>query len=127
MLPCLWDGPRGRSRDRAVAQLGSAPRSGRGGRRFKSCQPDHRCPPETSAGPGSHGSGPCVISAASGTLRRMADEERGTDGPSLELPSLSFGRKRRKKAAQAAPEPPPPPAPEPEPEHSPKPTRPPAP
>ena len=26
--------------DRAVAQLGSAPRSGRGGRRFKSCQPD---------------------------------------------------------------------------------------
>ena len=27
--------------DRAVAQLGSAPRSGRGGRRFKSCQPDH--------------------------------------------------------------------------------------
>lgn len=33
--------------DRAVAQLGSAPRSGRGGRRFKSCQPD------THAGPGS--------------------------------------------------------------------------
>ena len=30
----------GRS-DRAVAQLGSAPRSGRGGRRFKSCQPDN--------------------------------------------------------------------------------------
>ena len=30
-----------RARDRAVAQLGSAPRSGRGGRRFKSCQPDH--------------------------------------------------------------------------------------
>ena len=27
---------------RAVAQLGSAPRSGRGGRRFKSCQPDRR-------------------------------------------------------------------------------------
>ena len=58
----------------------------------------------------------------------MADEERGTDGPSLELPSLSFGRKkRRKKAAQAAPEPPAPPAPEPEPEPSPRPARPPAP
>jgi hypothetical protein len=57
----------------------------------------------------------------------MADEERGTDGPSLELPSLSFGRKRRKKAAQAAPEPPAPPAPEPEPEPSPRATRPPAP
>ena len=28
------------SSHRAVAQLGSAPRSGRGGRRFKSCQPD---------------------------------------------------------------------------------------
>lgn len=55
----------------------------------------------------------------------MADEERGTDGPSLELPSLSFGRKRRKKAAQAPPEPPAQPAPEPEP--SPQPTRPPAP
>ena len=27
--------------NRAVAQFGSAPRSGRGGRRFKSCQPDH--------------------------------------------------------------------------------------
>jgi hypothetical protein len=61
----------------------------------------------------------------------MADEERGTDGPSLELPSLSFGRRRRKKAAQAAPEPPAPPAPEPEPAPepapSPKRTRPPAP
>jgi hypothetical protein len=45
----------------------------------------------------------------------MADEERGTDEPSLELPSLSFGRKRRKKAAQAAPQPLAPPAPEPEP------------
>ncbi len=29
-----------RGHPRAVAQLGSAPRSGRGGRRFKSCQPD---------------------------------------------------------------------------------------
>ena len=57
----------------------------------------------------------------------MADEERGTDGPSLELPSLSFGRKRRKKAAQAAPEPPAPPAPEPQPEPTPKPKRSPAP
>lgn len=57
----------------------------------------------------------------------MADEERGTDGPSLELPSLSFRRKRRTKAAQAAPEPPSPPAPDPEPERIPRPTRPPAP
>ena len=57
----------------------------------------------------------------------MADEERRTDGPSLELPSLSFGRKRRKKAAQAAPEPPAPPAPEPEPAPSRTPKRPPAP
>ena len=32
---------RGRRGNRAVAQFGSAPRSGRGGRRFKSCQPDH--------------------------------------------------------------------------------------
>ena len=57
----------------------------------------------------------------------MADEERGTDGPSLELPSLSFRRKRRKKAAQAAPEAPAPPAPEPESEPTPTPARPPAP
>jgi hypothetical protein len=58
----------------------------------------------------------------------MADEERGTDGPSLELPSLSFGRKRRKKAAQAAPEPPAAAAPpEPEPEPASRRTRPPAP
>jgi hypothetical protein len=28
-------------RNRAVAQLGRAPRSGRGSRRFKSCRPDH--------------------------------------------------------------------------------------
>ena len=57
----------------------------------------------------------------------MADEERRTDGPSLELPSLSFGRKRRKKDARAAPEPPAPPAPEPEPAPSRTPKRPPAP
>ena len=57
----------------------------------------------------------------------MADDERGTDGPSLELPSLSFGRKRRKKAAQAAPEPPATPEPEPQPTPTPRPTRPPPP
>lgn len=34
---------RWRLRSRAVAQFGSAPRSGRGGRRFKSCQPDWNC------------------------------------------------------------------------------------
>jgi hypothetical protein len=55
----------------------------------------------------------------------MADEERGRDEPSLELPSLSLVRRRRKKAAQApaAPQtqPLPPPAPEPEPEPTPAP------
>ncbi len=30
----------------------------------------------------------------------MADEDPGKDGPSLELPSLSFGRKRRKKGTE---------------------------
>ena len=33
------------SRSRSVAQSGSAPRSGRGGRRFKSCHSDHRFQP----------------------------------------------------------------------------------
>jgi hypothetical protein len=55
----------------------------------------------------------------------MADEERGRDEPSLELPSLSLRRRRRKKAAPApeAPQtqPLPPPAPEPEPEPTPPP------
>ena len=36
----------------------------------------------------------------------MADDERGTDGPSLELPSLRFGRRRRKKAPPPEPAPP---------------------
>ena len=40
---------------RAVAQLGSAPRSGRRGRRFKSCQPDRR--KTSTAGSASCGSG----------------------------------------------------------------------
>ncbi len=38
--PCSWAGPVPGRGDRAVAQLGSARRSGRRGRRFKSCQPD---------------------------------------------------------------------------------------
>ncbi|MCW2793490.1 MAG: hypothetical protein JWO76_2588 [Nocardioides sp.] len=41
----------------------------------------------------------------------MAKDEPGNDGPSLELPSLGFGRKRRKKAPE--PEPTPEPAPQP--------------
>ena len=54
----------------------------------------------------------------------MADEDRGNDGPSLELPSFGLGRRKRKRsdsgdadatapAAPAAPEPEPQPAPEP--------------
>ena len=35
----------------------------------------------------------------------MADEDRGHDGPSLELPSLGFGRRKRRKAAADAPGP----------------------
>ena len=40
MLAVLVGRPVRSAHVRAVAQLGSAPRSGRGGRRFKSCQPD---------------------------------------------------------------------------------------
>ncbi len=54
----------------------------------------------------------------------MADEDRGNDGPSLELPSFGLGRRKRKRsdsgdadatapAAPASPEPEPQPAPEP--------------
>lgn len=50
------------------------------------------------AAPG-HGPG------TSGTLPGMADEDRGHDGPSLELPSLGFGRRKRRKAAAEAPAP----------------------
>ena len=53
----------------------------------------------------------------------MADEENGNAGPSLELPSLGFGRKRRRKNADAASDtatPEPPPAPEPTPEPAPE-------
>jgi hypothetical protein len=35
----------------------------------------------------------------------MAEKERGSDEPSLELPSLSLRRNRRKKAPEASPEP----------------------
>ena len=37
----LYDASRPQRRCRSVAQSGSAPRSGRGGRRFKSCHSDH--------------------------------------------------------------------------------------
>ena len=80
-LPRLRTGrPRPAGPHRAVAQLGSAPRSGRGGRRFKSCQPDQMISPETpdsrtcasrsgccSAGPGQVvARGGCAAPPASG-------------------------------------------------------------
>ncbi len=45
-----------------------------------------------------------VISVAgrSGKLRTMADEDRDQDGPSLELPSFGFGRKRRNREVEPA-------------------------
>ena len=41
----------------------------------------------------------------SGTLPGMADEDRGNDGPSLELPSFSFGRRRKRRDVDETPRP----------------------
>ncbi len=49
---------------RSVAQSGSAPRSGRGGRRFKSCHSDHSA--MTIKAPGADCAGAFVLSGASG-------------------------------------------------------------
>lgn len=51
-----------------------------------------------------HGSDRGPPGRRSATLRRMADKDLEGDGPSLELPSFGFGRKKNtKQAEQAAP------------------------
>ncbi len=59
-----------------MAQLGSAPRSGRGGRRFKSCQPDHVMSPDIDQAR-THGSGSGPVSFRPST-RRATRVTRGT-------------------------------------------------
>ena len=86
--------------DRAVAQLGSALRSGRRGRRFKSCQPDSR-------GPGSaRGSGPCCLRTVARAVRwhtaGMGDYRARRAVPRAGAASLGCGRSRRRRSPSGA-------------------------
>ena len=81
-VPWLRPSPDGR---RDVAQLGSAPRLGRGGRRFKSCRPDHgtfiRTPGACASARGSFLRGGLPPSIR-WPLRRHRSEAMWIDGPS---------------------------------------------
>ena len=81
--------------DRAVAQLGSALRSGRRGRRFKSCQPD-QCRARIFA----RGSGPCLRvlpfrRRPRGTLRAWPTGTPATTSRRWSCPSSGCGGARR--------------------------------